>query len=99
MKEEGKNFDLDSERNEIRKLGLDAIKGYFGVNPTDMDTDTLKHLHQKAKIGMQFEREMCVDRRSIEMNYLRVFKMIAEDKQELKKYIRSSMPKYYPVSK
>ena len=88
--------DLEGTRTEIRHLGLDAIKNYFGVDPEKLSPEVLKHLHQKARIGMQFEREMSLDKRSVEMNYLRVFRMIAEDKAELKKLIKKSLPRFYP---
>ena len=54
-------------------------------------------IHQKAKIGMQFEKEMNVSKRAVEMNYLRVFKLVAEDRKELKKYVKASMPQYLPM--
>jgi len=88
--------DNGKTRENIEQLGLEAIKDYFKVDPTELDSTVLRHLHQKAKIGMQFEKELGVNRRSIEMNYLRVFRLIAEDKKELKKYIKASLPKYCP---
>ncbi len=92
-----KKLSLDEKKEEIEDLGLGAIKNYFGVVPKDMDKNTLQHLHQKARIGMQFEKEMSLSKRAVEMNYLRVFKMISEDKKELKKYIRKTMPKNLPT--
>lgn len=85
------------EREEIEGLGLGAIKEYFKINPSSLDKNVLTHLHHKAKIAMQFEKEVNVSKRAVELNYIRVFRMIAEDKAELKKYIKVSMPKYYPV--
>lgn len=90
MKEEK----IEVTKKEIQELGLNAIKEYFKVDVSQLDKDTIVHLHQKAKIGMQFEREMNLSKRAIEMNYLRVFKMIAEDKPELKKLIKKSLPQY-----
>ena len=89
----------DERRKEIEDLGLKAIREYFKVEPKDLDKDTLKHLHSKAKIAMQFERELNLSRRAVEMNYIRVFRLIAEDKEELKKYIRESLPQYMPKKK
>lgn len=83
-------------RKEIQQLGLDAIREYFNINPNDLDKSTLIHLHQKAKIGMQFEREMNLSKRAVENNYLRVFRLIAEDKKEMKKLIKKSIPNYLP---
>lgn len=91
MKEEEK---LNTQRKEIQTLGLNAIKDYFKIEVTNLDKETLNHLHQKAKIGLSFEREMNLSKRAIEMNYIRVFRMIAEDKKELKKLIKKSIPQY-----
>ena len=86
--------DLQVKKDEIQRLGLTAIKEYFNIDSRNLDKEFLKHLHQKAKIGMQFEKEMSVSKRAVEMNYLRVFKLIAEDKQEIKKLIKKSIPQY-----
>ena len=85
---------LQVKKDEIQNLGLNAIKEYFNIDPKNLDKDFLKHLHQKAKIGMQFEKEMNVSKRAVEMNYLRVFKLVAEDKAEIKKLIKKSIPHY-----
>jgi len=86
----------EKKRKEIESLGLDAIKEYFGVDPTEFEKETLMHLHQKAKIAMSFEREIGVSKRAVEMNYIRVFRMVAEDKKELKAYIKKAIPQYLP---
>ena len=88
---------LEMQKKEIQELGLNAIKDYFKLNPSEIDAETIKTLHNKAKIGMSFEREMNVSKRAIEMNYIRVFRLIAEDKKELKKYVKASMPQYIPA--
>jgi hypothetical protein len=85
---------IDGKKEEIEDMGLSAIRNYFEVNPEQLDNETLKHLHNKAKIGMQFEKEMGVNKRAIEMNYLRVFRLMAEDKKELKKLIKKGLPQY-----
>lgn len=87
---------LNVQKKEIQELGLGAIKEYFNVDIGQLSKEDLNHLHQKAKIGMSFEREMNVSKRAIEMNYIRVFKMVAEDKQEIKKLIKKSIPHYLP---
>jgi len=91
-----KDEPLEKQKKEIQNLGLNAIKEYFNIDVSQLDKEMLKHLHHKAKIGMQFEREMNVSKRSVEMNYLRVFRMVAEDKTELKKLIKKSIPNYLP---
>ena len=87
---------LDQQKSNIQQLGLKAIQDYFKVNPDELDDDTLKHLHQKAKLGMTFEKELNLNNRSVELNYIRVFRLIAEDKKELRKFIKKSLPKYSP---
>ena len=87
---------LINKKKEIQDLGLNAIKDYFKIDVSQLDKDTLTHLHQKAKIGMSFEKEMNVSKRAIEMNYLRVFKLVAEDKKELRNLIKKSIPNYLP---
>lgn len=81
---------VDDKKTEIQTLGLNAIQEYFNIDLDKLDKDVLTHLHNRAKIGMQFEREMSVSKRAIEMNYIRVFKMVAQDKAELKAYIKKS---------
>lgn len=87
---------LESQKQEIQELGLNAIKDYFKIDVSKLDKETLTHIHQKAKIGMQFEKEMNVSKRAVEMNYLRVFKLYAEDKKELRNLIKKSMSQYLP---
>lgn len=85
---------FDAKRKEIQELGLNAIKDFFCVDFNNIDKDIIKSVHEKARIGMQFEREMSISRRAVEMNYIRVFKMVAEDKSELKRLIKKSLPQY-----
>jgi len=88
--------DLDIQKKEIQELGLNAIKEYFNIDVSKLDKETLLHLHQKAKIGMTFEKEMNVSKRAVELNYLRVFRMYAEDKKEMRKLLQKSMKQYLP---
>lgn len=87
---------LEEKKQEIQSLGLNAIQEYFKVDVSRLDKETLHALHNKAKIGMQFEREMSVSKRAVELNYIRVFRLVAEDKAELKAYIKKSIPQYLP---
>ena len=84
------------KKEEIQELGLNAIKEYFNIDISALDKDVIKLLHDQAKLGMQFEREMNLSKRAVEMNYLRVFRLVAEDKKELKKLIKKSVPQYLP---
>lgn len=87
---------LEPKRKEIQELGLNAVSNYFNLDVSNLDKETLKHLHQKAKIGLQFEKEMNLSKRAVEGNYIRVFRMIAEDKKELRNLVKKSIPQYLP---
>jgi len=88
--------DLIGKRTEIQELGLEAIKEYFQINPNSLDKNILIHLMQKAKIGLQFEKEMNLSQRSIELNTIRITRMISENKKEMKKLLMKSMAQYIP---
>ena len=90
-------MDLDTKKAEIQNLGLNAIQEYFKVDVTKLDKETVHLLNAKAKLGMSFEREMSVSKRAIELNYIRVFRMVAEDKAELKAYIKKSPMNTYLI--
>lgn len=85
---------IDETKQEIQELGLNAIREFFKVDLSKLDKNLIQGLHNKAKIAMQFEKEIGVNKRAIEMNYLRVFRLVAEDKSEIKKLIKKSLPKY-----
>ncbi len=88
--------DINITKKEIQELGLNAIKQYFNLDVNMIKPDILKFIHQRAKVAMQFEREMNLDRRAVELNYLRVFRLVAEDKKEIRKLIKKSIPRYLP---
>lgn len=88
---------LNDERKQIQELGLKAVKSYFDCDISQFDAKLVAALHAKARLGMSFEREMNLNKRAIESNYLRAFRMVAEDKAELKKYIKKSLPHYLPA--
>jgi hypothetical protein len=89
---------LDNKRTKIQELGLEKIKNYFelgnNANLENLDKDLLRNLFNMAKLGMQFEKEMNLSKRATEMNYLRIGKLISENRDELKKYIKKSLPQY-----
>jgi len=90
---------LTEKKKEIQDLGLDAIKEYFKIDSSKLgrlDRNLLVYLFQRAKIGMQFEKEMNVSKRAVEGNYLKVFRMVAEDKKEIRRLIKKSIPNYLP---
>lgn len=83
--------------NELENLGLEAMKGFFGLENGFVETLSNKQvsvLIKKASLGMQFYREVNVGKRSIDNNTLRVCTMIAENKSELKKMLKQSLPQY-----
>lgn len=90
-------MDIEKKKKQLEEKGLDAIENYFDVDLAELDPESLNHLHRRARIGMQFEREMSTSQRAVEMNYIRVFRMMAEDKKELKKWVKKSLPQYSPV--
>lgn len=85
---------MKNKKVEIQEIGLDAIKEYLLVDIKDFDPKVAAHLLQKAKLGMSFEREMNLSQRSIEGNQIRIFKLTSENKSELKKLIKQSLPQY-----
>lgn len=84
----------DKRRQEIQNLGLKAIEDFFKLDLSKFEDKTIQQIHSKARIAMQFERESNTSRRFVELNYLRIFKLVAEDKKELKSLIKKSLPKY-----
>jgi len=93
-----KKLTLSEKKALIQDKGLNAIEEYFGINPQGLDKNTLNHLQQKARLGMQFEREMNISGRAKEQNTLRVLNLISANKTELKKYVKKTMPQYSPIS-
>ena len=85
---------MQERKVEIQEFGLKAIMDYFKIRPEDIDKDMVQIIHNKAKLAMSFEREMNLNKRAIELNYIRVFRLVAEDKTELKTLIKKSMPQY-----
>lgn len=89
-----KSKNIEEKKLEIEQIGLDAILRYFMIDPLEIDHKILKVIHDKARLAMQFEREMMVSNRAVEMNYLSVFRLVAEDKKDLKMLIKRSLPQY-----
>jgi len=48
-----------------------------------------------ARLGMQFEREMNISKRAVDMNYMRIAKLMMENREEMKHYIKKSLPSYF----
>lgn len=85
------------DKDEIRELGLQALKNFFEINDEmikSLNSKELKFITNKAKFGMQFEREMNIHTRSNERNIIRVCSLIAKDKAQLKKMLMAGLPRY-----
>jgi len=83
--------------NELESLGLDSMKDFWGLENGFVESLSNKQvsvLIKKASLGMQFYREVNIGKRANERNTLRVCTMIAEDKNELKKLLKASLPEY-----
>ena len=89
---------LDDLKIEIQEKGLMKIKDYFGIDTetlSNMDAEALKHLYNMARLGMSFEREMNLAKRSNEMNFIRISRLVHENKDEIKRYMKASLPQYF----
>ena len=84
----------DRSKENIQKMGLEAIGDFFEIDIQSIEPKLIELLHKKACIAMRFEREMNLTHRAVELNYLRVFKMVSKDKKELQKLIKKSLPQY-----
>ena len=88
----------EQKKGEIQELSLDAIRNYLGKGEDEIiaiEPRVIKHMHQQAKIGMQFEKEINLSERAKTANHLRVFRIVADDKEELKRLIKDKLPEYY----
>lgn len=91
-----KEKDMKMTKKKIQSLGLGAIEKYFKVSLKKLPPEILRHLHNRAKIAMQFEREINISERAVEMNYLRVFKLYARDQNEIRVLIEKKFAQYLP---
>lgn len=83
--------------NELENLGLEAMKEFWGLENGFIENLSNKQvalLIKKASLGMQFFREVNVGKRARDNNTLRVCTLVAEDKAELKKLLKASLPHY-----
>ncbi len=88
---------LEQKRSKINSLGLDKIESYFDLSAEqlqNLDAEQLKHLYNMARLGMQFEKEVNVSQRATESNFIRIGAIITENKEELKQYIKRTLPQY-----
>lgn len=84
-------------KEEIENKGTEIIKRYFNLTDeelSNLNREILYHIFQRAKLGMQVIKEMNLMRRAVEMNQIRIMKLISQDKEELQKLIKKSLPQY-----
>lgn len=82
---------------ELKDLGLQAMKNFWGIKNGTIDAlsdKQLKTLIQKAKLGMQFFKEVNVSERSYEHNTIRICTMLADNTEELSAMLKKSVPQY-----
>ena len=87
---------------ELEELGLSTLKEFWGLENGFIDSLSNKQvsvLVKKASLGMQFYKEVNVGKRATERNTLCVCTMISENKDELKKLLKQSLPQYYATTK
>jgi len=90
-------MDLTKKKETIRNKGLDKISGYFDLDIEkleNLDSDVTKHIYNMARLGLQFDKEMNIAKRATESSYLRVAKMVTDTKEEMKNYIKKTLPQY-----
>ena len=85
------------DKEELRTIGLSALKNYLLVDMSDIDPKIAIHLLQRAKIGLQIEKEMNLQSRAFDNNSIRIFRLSTEDKNEFKRLVRkSALSNYLP---
>ena len=95
MKQEAELLDVKKDRIQVK--GLNKIEEYFDLELEELenlDVNALKHLNNMARLGMQFEREANLSKRATESNYIRIGKLLLDTKEEMKRYLKHSLPKY-----
>ena len=83
--------------SELEELGLESLKNFWGLENgfiENLNKNQVQVLIKKASLGMQFYREVNVGKRANVSNTIRVCTMIADNKDELKKMLRLSLPEY-----
>jgi len=88
---------IETKKETIRDKGLDKIEEYFDLNASKLeglDPEILKHIYNMARLGLQFDKEMNVTKRATENSYLRISKMVTDNREELKAYIKKTLPQY-----
>ena len=85
-------------KKTIQEDGLRAIQRLFSITKEEIEAwpkELIDTIHKQAWIGLQFSKNLSIDKRAVEKNYITIFRLIAEDKEELKRLITESLPHYY----
>ncbi len=88
---------LKEKKKKLQTISLDKIEEYFSLTRTELaeiKPEVLHHLSKMARLGMQFEKEMNLSKRATDMNFIRVGKLVSQNKKELIRFIRKNLPEY-----
>lgn len=89
------DIDLEKLREQIEKKGLKALDHFFDTEIDKINFDHLRMIYNKARLGMQFEKEINLNRRSYNINIIRLMKLLNLNRDEILEVMKSSMPYYY----
>lgn len=92
--------DFKKQKKEIEEVSLQRLKEYLELSDDEfggLSKEQLTFITMRAKLSMQFEKEMNLTKRSVESNFIRVGKMIADDKKELREYLKKTIPNYHII--
>jgi len=90
---------ISIKETKVRELGLDKLSEALSKDIDTADPKQIQNLLLFAKLGLSAYKEVNLMLRSIENNYIRAFRSMAENKAEMKRYICASMPKYKTIVK
>lgn len=82
--------------DEIRTKTDLKVKEFIDIDPSKIDGETFSNIMNQAKMGMTFVRDREMMKRITNGQGIRVFNLVSTDKEELKGYIKSTMPKLLP---
>jgi len=83
---------------DLEELGLQSLKDFWGLKNGTVEALSSKQVNmliQKAKLGMQFYKETNLNKRAGERNTFRFCTLLADDKKELKRMLKASLPQYH----
>ncbi len=81
---------------EVKEITNKKVLEFMKVNPEKVDLDTFRARLEQVKLGMVFVRDREMMKRISQAQYIRVFNLVANDKDELQRYVEISMPEVIP---